>query len=110
MEPRKFRAYLEAEIGKKAADLETVSPGSQGERTDRDETSPHGEGKLQSHAQQERLRAILRAPELVQDLYKQGRISQTTAAKLGATSDRTRWGNILACRSHSLASRRKCVV
>jgi hypothetical protein len=31
----------------------------------------------------ERLRAILRAPEPIQDLYRQGLVSQTVAAKAG---------------------------
>jgi hypothetical protein len=83
MEPQKFRAYLEVEVGKKTADHLTVAPGRQGERTDVNETSHHSEGKSVSPAKEERLRAILRAPELVQDLYREGLVTQATAAKLG---------------------------
>jgi len=82
-DPTKFRAHMEAELGKKTADLATVAPGSQGERTDLNETSPHDEGKSIAHAKQERLRAILRAPEIVQHLYREGLVSQTVAASMG---------------------------
>jgi hypothetical protein len=76
MEPARFRAYLEADLGKRAADLVTVAPGSQGERTDREETTSHREKKSESGGKTARLLAILRAPELVQDLYRQGRKAQ----------------------------------
>ncbi len=46
-------------------------------------STPHGEGTRPAHAVTERLRAITRAPEAVQDAYREGRISQTLAAKLG---------------------------
>jgi hypothetical protein len=62
-------ADLEAEIGKNGADLATVAPGQQGERTD---TSPHRAEKLWTPGKSTRLRAILRAPDLVQNLYRQG--------------------------------------
>lgn len=65
-------AYLAAEIGERAADLETVSPGSQGERTDlEEETSGHNVPKSSADEKKaKRLRAILRSPEVVQDLYR----------------------------------------
>jgi hypothetical protein len=63
MDPEKFRAYLAAELGKRGADVATVSPSQQGEKTDLgSETSPHHEGKSNGHAKPERLRTILRAP------------------------------------------------
>src|SRR5262249_11701035 len=80
-DPTKFRAYLEAEMGKRAAELATVAPGQQGEHTD---TSGHGVLKSEQEMRREgRLRAILRAPELVQFLYRDGLISQAAAAKMG---------------------------
>lgn len=83
MEPARFKAYLEAAIGKKAADLETVAPPQQGERTDMD-TSRHHVGKSDGEERKEqRLRAILRAPEIVQTLYREGLVSQTAAALMG---------------------------
>ncbi len=75
--------HREAEIGKKAADLATVSPGQQGERTNISTTSTPDEGKL-PHVKQERLRAVLRSPEPVQDLYRQDLINQKDAAKIGS--------------------------
>lgn len=87
------RTYFEAVVGQKAADLATVCPGSQGARTDMEETSPNDLGKSDSmsYGKRENLRAILRAPEVVQDLYRyrEGRINQTTAAKLGPMELRT---------------------
>src|SRR6185369_16836526 len=85
-DPARFRAYLEAEKGKRAMELETVAPGDdkggrpkKGEET-ADTVSAVSEGDKRKA---ERLRAILRAPELIQDLYRQGLVSQTTAAMLG---------------------------
>ena len=86
MDPAKFKAFLEAAQGKRATEMMTVAPAQQGERTDLEETSPHGEGKSSGHAKNERLRAILRAPEQVQTLYREGLIRQTDAAKLGPRS------------------------
>jgi hypothetical protein len=88
MDPEKFRAYLDAELGKKAADLVTVDPGQQGERTDLNGTSAHREPKSGSASDPKvkRLRAILRAPEVIQDLYRDDRLTQQTAAKLGPKS------------------------
>src|SRR5262245_28313473 len=87
MDPQRLRAHLEAHVGKKEADLITVAPGSQGERTDLGETSRHDVGKSDAADRKEqRLRAILRAPEVVQDLYKAGLLTQQEAAKLGPKS------------------------
>jgi hypothetical protein len=84
---KKFHAYLAAEIGPKAADLATVAPGQQGERTDL-ETSGNDCPKFDgpSDRKAKNLRAILRAPEVVQDLYREGLLPQTVAAKLGPKS------------------------
>lgn len=83
-DPVKFLAHLKAEEGAKAVDLMTVAPERQGERTDLD-TSPTGEGKSSGpcHAKTERLRAILRAPELVQQLYRENLLTQKDAAMMG---------------------------
>ncbi len=71
-----LRPYVEAVVGKAATQLATVSPAQ----------SPPGtkgsQGALSTHTDK-RLRAILRAPEEVQELYKAGAISQKVAAKLG---------------------------
>jgi hypothetical protein len=85
------RAYLEAEICKKAADLATLAPDTRSDREHADDGTfkpsdqkgnrcPNGErsGRKEKH-----LRAILSGPEEVQDLYREGLINQTTAAKLG---------------------------
>jgi hypothetical protein len=88
MDPAKFRAYLEAEVGKKAADLATVPPGETAGRPKKgEENPPHDEGDCKHpHAKNERLRAILRAPEVVQNLYREGLMDQTTAARMGPKS------------------------
>lgn len=77
----KFFAYLQAEIGPRAAALETVAPGDDvgGRPTN---NSTHREGSF-PHAKPERLRAILRAPDLIQHLYREGLVSQTTATLMG---------------------------
>ncbi len=88
MEPAKFRAYLEAEMGKKAADLATVSPGDdkggrpKGGETPDTVSAVSGAEKRKG----ERLRAIIRAPEIVQQLYKDGKLTQADAAKMGPKS------------------------
>lgn len=61
--------------------LETVPEPKQGERVD--VTSSHDDTKLPPRATVARLRAINRAPDAVKDAYREGRISQTLAAKLG---------------------------
>lgn len=78
-----IRPYLEAVHGKRGLDLMTAPPSKQGKRTDLgEETSATGLQKC-SHETDRRLRAILRAPSYVQDLYRQGLVSQKVAAKLG---------------------------
>jgi hypothetical protein len=80
----KVEAWLDMIHGKRARLLETVSRAQQGSRTDRPggQTSRHDGGKLDPRTEQ-RLRAILRAPEQIQGLYREGQISQTVAARLG---------------------------
>ncbi|QJX00301.1 hypothetical protein FTUN_7926 [Frigoriglobus tundricola] len=88
MEPVKFRAYLEAELGKRAAELVTVAPGNdKGGRPSKGETgdtvSPVNSDADDKKAK--RLRAFLRAPDLIQDLYRDGLVSQTVAAPVRLT-------------------------
>src|SRR5690606_22207437 len=91
----KIRAALEVSMGKAAAQLETVDEATP-------ETSRNPDGKNQwkkvsghddlkpnraisvsiSNETAKRLRAITRAPSAIQDAYREGRISQTLAAKL----------------------------
>lgn len=94
MEPDKFRAYLAAELGEKAADLATVSPDGRATREHDEEgkfvPSNHKGNDCPNGGASDRkaknLRAILRAPEVVQDLYREGRISQADAAAMGPKS------------------------
>src|SRR5262245_32181082 len=88
MEPARFRAYLVTELGEKAVELETAPPDGRllnganqhtGPRVD----SAHHERNPQSQAKTGRLRAILRAPEEVQALYRAGLVGQAEAAMLG---------------------------
>jgi hypothetical protein len=81
-DPAKVRSYLAAELGKKAAELMTVSPDA---RTTRE----HGEDGTftpsnqkgndcpngMSDRKEKNLRAILRAPELIQSLYRDNLVS-----------------------------------
>lgn len=87
-DPAKFRAHLAAELGERAADLATVSPGTDKGGRPRKETSASdaevSEG--QSKRKEGQLRAILRAPEVIQHLYRDGKINQADAAKLGPRS------------------------
>lgn len=87
MEPQKFRAYLETEMGKRAADLATVAPGDDkgGRPAKGEQNRDHGDpgSSPMSAPKEKRLRAILRAPELVQSLYRQNLVSQTTATMMG---------------------------
>ena len=94
-EPAKFRAYLEAEIGKRAAELVTVGPGDDKGghhslyRTDAGATvAPAVAESSMSPRKEKNLRAILRAPEAIQNLYRDGLISQTVAAADGPRSRR----------------------
>ena len=83
-------ACKEAAQGKRDVDLMTVSPGDdKGGRPRKGEETgttvvPVSEGMSPMKAKN--LRAILRAPEQVQDLYREGLIRQTDAAKLGPRS------------------------
>ena len=85
VDPVKFHNILKATVGEREHGMITVPPARQGERTDLEETSSHGGEKLIPR-KETRLRAILRAPEQVQDLYREGLIRQTDAAKLGPRS------------------------
>ncbi len=81
--------YLEAAVGKRALSLVTVAPDARGFR-ERDSTGAFvadaqtrndcGNGSPRAA---ENLRAVLRAPGPVQDLYRAGLIGQVEAAKLG---------------------------
>lgn len=90
MDPVQFKAFLDAVEGKKGADLHTVAPGDDkgGHHTlyQKDASAIVAEASRDSKRKQENLRAILRAPEVVQELYKADRIRQTDAAKLGPKS------------------------
>ncbi len=83
MDPVKFRAYLAADVGQRALDLMTVATSQQGERTDLEEETSAIRLQKSNHETTRRLRAILRAPELIQTLYKDGLVSQATAALMG---------------------------
>jgi hypothetical protein len=72
--------------GDREVDLLTVAPAQQGERSDLDETLHNDCAKSDSRNKRSNLRAILRAPEQVQSLYREGLIRQTDAAKLGPRS------------------------
>ena len=79
-----IQPFLEAALGKKRAALAMLPAARQGERTDLKElelTSRHDGGK--SKRVEQRLRAILRAPQIVRTLYENDLISQVLAAKLG---------------------------
>jgi hypothetical protein len=91
MDPAKFRAYLEAEVRKRAADLATAAPDTRPTREHSDDGTfkptdqtgndcPNGG---MSDRKAKNLRAILRAPEIVQSLYRDGLIGQAVAAKMG---------------------------
>jgi hypothetical protein len=77
--PGEIRAYLEARFGRAAVQLATVAPGRPGNQhtlsVPGTESSNDRKGQF--------LRAILRAPVEVQDLYREELISQKLAAKLG---------------------------
>ena len=77
-----IRAHIEASVGKQAFQLEAVAPSQQGKRATSG-TECRKSANADSERAQGKLRAILRAPEPIQVLYREGRISQTLAAKLG---------------------------
>jgi hypothetical protein len=101
MDPAKFRAYLAAEVGERGAALITVPPGDDkggappgNTNASKDKPTPETTGATvapvvsgeMSGRTAKNLRAILRAPEVVQELYREGRIAQVVAAKLGPMS------------------------
>lgn len=100
VDPAKFRAYLKAEVGERDADLITVSPGDdKGGAPEGNRNAAKGRGEEStgtivvpvdsggmSPMKAKNLRAVLRSPEVVQQLYREGKVSQTTAAKLGPKS------------------------
>lgn len=77
--PGEIRAYLEARFGRAAVQLATVSPAATGNRFTSLEETP----AVLSTTKDKTIRAILRAPIEVQDLYREELISQKVAAKLG---------------------------
>lgn len=84
-----IRLYLEAAVGKRAMQVETVAPAAKTGPKPKDEsgvTIPgHGVRKTSAEEKREvRLRAIAeRAPEPVRDLYREGLIGAKEAAALG---------------------------
>jgi hypothetical protein len=77
------RHYLAARLGDRALQLEEVGlPQTSPGRGHVGEKNPHHEGSFGAKTS-ERLRAINRAPEQIRDLYREGRISQTVASRLG---------------------------
>ena len=71
--------YLEARFGKEAVQLMTVPPDGRcdnGKGKEPAETPFDSATELQNHETERRLRAILRAPRIVRDLYRQGLVSQ----------------------------------
>jgi hypothetical protein len=66
----KFRALIASEIGEREFDRLTASEAVQGARTDLEETSRIGCEKFGARRTQQ-LRAINRAPEILQRLYDQ---------------------------------------
>ena len=75
----KLRPLLEAVAGKQVVQLATVSPAATGNRFTSVEETP----AVLSTTKEKAIRAILRAPIEVQDLYREELISQDVAAKLG---------------------------
>jgi len=73
-----LKPYVEAVAGKQAVQLATVAPA---QSPPGKKTPPSGDNS--GHAREGYLRAILRAPVEVQELYRAGAISQKLAAKLG---------------------------
>jgi hypothetical protein len=90
-EPTNIVAVLELVHGKRAAQLETVAeaaapkagPGRGHKQESVDDKTVRHDGGLFSERSTERLRAINRAPDAIREAYKDGRISQGLAAKLG---------------------------
>ncbi len=97
MDPVKFRAYLAAELGDKAADLVAGKPSPKPGAPEGNKNAAKGDGKNNSAAnaglntkarrqgerKEEYISAVLRAPEVVQQMYRDDRITQADAAKMG---------------------------
>jgi len=83
-----FRPFLEAAKGKKVVQLGTVAEDRRrmngaNQHTGAKEDSPPGAENADTPDVDTRLRAILRAPEQVRDLYRADLIGQKEAARLG---------------------------
>jgi len=75
-------------MGKRAVELATVAPDGRMTNGANQHTGPaedwgHDVPNPAGTKKAKRLRAILRAPEIVQSLYRDGLLNQTTAAKMG---------------------------
>jgi hypothetical protein len=84
---REIEPYLVALHGKQGAGLETVTPGVDAKEQPRGDDGRFGpfrhDGGTANDRSEQRLRAILRADPYIRDLYRQGLVSQTVAAKMG---------------------------
>jgi hypothetical protein len=78
----RFRALIASEIGEREFDRLTASEGEQGARSDL--TSGHGVPKLDAEVRRtKRLRAVNRAPPVIQRLYDDDLLAVALAAKFG---------------------------
>lgn len=79
---KELKPYVEAVAGKNATDVMTAPPAQHGNRftveTDTVSVSTPG-----AKRKAERMRAVLRAPAEIQDLFREEMISQSLAVKLG---------------------------
>ncbi len=89
IEPERFKKYLIAKYGERVVQTETARPDGRKFR-ERDEQGhyvqtghdvPNGSEAEQKHAK--RMRAVLRAPQPIQQLYQDELIGQKEAARLG---------------------------
>jgi hypothetical protein len=78
----KLIAFLEIVHGKRTVQLATVAPAQPGPGRGHEKDSAERK-TLSGHSKESALRAILRAPIEVQELYRDGLISQKLAAQLG---------------------------
>lgn len=78
---KEIEPFLVAAAGKQAVQLASVAPAQSppGKATEKADTV----SAISDERRDQRLRAILRAPEQVQQLYREGLIGQKEAAKLG---------------------------
>jgi hypothetical protein len=87
--PRTGAGYLEGRFGRQAVQLMTVPRDG---RMDNGKVEREGlfdsytRCTNQKHTTSAKLRAILRAPEVIQELYREGLVSQATAARMGPRS------------------------